>query len=99
MAELIDAFQCRGCGKIDAPRECIGICEDRALQIVTAGDLLAERERAEAAEREIERLKTLVRQLARVRPAAGREAENLAVLRRRARALLGDTTDTGDTGG
>ena len=88
MAELIDAFQCMGCGRIDAPRECIGICQDRAMRIVAAADYLAAAERAEAAEREREALKELVRQVAHVRPADGRWQDTFEAFQARARALL-----------
>lgn len=88
MAEIIDAFQCMGCGRIDAPQECIGICQDRALKIVAAGDYFAAVERAEAAERETAALKALVRQVAHVRPADERWRETFEVFQRRAQALL-----------
>lgn len=88
MAEILDAWQCVGCGKIEAPQPCIGICEDRALKIVAAGDYYAAVERAEAAERERETLKHLLRQVAHVRPADERWQETFEVFQRRARALL-----------
>lgn len=65
----------------------MGICEDWALQIVTVGDFLVER--AEAAEREARALKALVRQVANIRPAEGRESQTLGALRERAWVLLG----------
>ena len=88
MAEIIDAFQCLGCGKIDAPRECIGICQDRAMKIVAAGDYFEAVARAEAAEQQCEALRELVRQVARVRPADGRWQETFEAFQQRARALL-----------
>lgn len=88
MAEIIDAFQCMGCGRIDAPRECIGICQDRALQIVAAGDYFAALERARAVAQENEQLRILLRQVAHVRPAEGRWQETFEAFQQRARALL-----------
>jgi hypothetical protein len=88
MAEIIDAFQCTGCGRIDAPRECIGICQDRAMQIVAAGDYFAALERAQAAERENEQLRIQLRQVAHVRPVEGRWQETFEAFQQRARALL-----------
>jgi len=95
MAEIIDAFQCMGCGKIDAPQECIGVCQDRAMKIVAAADYFAATDRADAAERNSEDLRELVRQIAHVRPADGRWQETFEAFQRRAQAVLarrGDNT-------
>ena len=35
-AERFTAWQCIGCGKIEAPQECIGVCKDRKVQFVYA---------------------------------------------------------------
>lgn len=32
----ITAWECIGCGKIEAPRPCIGICQDRTVEMVHA---------------------------------------------------------------
>lgn len=96
MAEIIDAFQCMGCGRIDAPQDCIGICQDRAMKIVAAGDYFAALERAEAAEGEAAALRALVRQVAHVRPADDRWRETFEAFQRRARALLARVDPDGD---
>ena len=88
MAEIIEAFQCMGCGRIDVPRECIGICQDRLMKIVAAGDYLAAVERARSAEREVEAMRTLLRQIAHVSPDDDRWQETLEAFQLRARALL-----------
>lgn len=88
MTEIIDAWQCVGCGRIDAPRECMGICQDRAMKIVPAGDYFAAEARAVAAEKEAETFRALVRQIAHVRPAEDRWQETFETFQRRARALL-----------
>jgi len=36
MTERIKAWQCIGCGRIDGPQNCIGICEDRKVEFVYA---------------------------------------------------------------
>ena len=38
MSEHIKAWQCIGCGKIEAPQNCIGICEDRKVELVYASE-------------------------------------------------------------
>jgi hypothetical protein len=34
MTEYIQAWQCIGCGKIEAPQPCIGVCRDRKILMV-----------------------------------------------------------------
>lgn len=34
MTDYIQAWQCIGCGKLEAPQPCIGVCKDRKVFIV-----------------------------------------------------------------
>ncbi len=34
MTEYIAAWQCIGCGKIEAPQTCIGVCRDRKVYFI-----------------------------------------------------------------
>jgi hypothetical protein len=34
--DRVKAWQCIGCGKIDAPQPCIGVCRDRQVEFVRA---------------------------------------------------------------
>ncbi|PWK85769.1 hypothetical protein [Fulvimonas soli] len=34
MAEYVQAWQCIGCGRIEAPQPCIGVCRDRKILMV-----------------------------------------------------------------
>jgi len=34
MTDYIQAWQCIGCGKIEAPQPCIGVCRDRKILMV-----------------------------------------------------------------
>lgn len=36
--DYIVAWQCIGCGKIEAPQPCIGVCQDRKVLMVGKGD-------------------------------------------------------------
>lgn len=38
MTEYIQAWQCIGCGKIEAPQTCIGVCQDRKVFMVGKHD-------------------------------------------------------------
>lgn len=45
--DYIVAWQCIGCGKIEAPQPCIGVCQDRKVLMVGKGDyeaVVAERD-------------------------------------------------------
>ena len=36
--ERMKAWQCIGCGKLDGPQNCIGVCQDRRVELVYAAD-------------------------------------------------------------
>ncbi|MCK9381691.1 MAG: hypothetical protein M0P95_11605 [Sulfuritalea sp.] len=88
MVEHVKAWQCIGCGKIEAPQTCVGICQDRRVEFVYA----AEYEEALAElERERQRAKTLatlVRQLASTTPNAGGWEGSYRAMQNQARRML-----------
>lgn len=91
MTTYVDAWQCIGCGRVEAARPCIGVCQDRKVRFVEAGEyeavagaLADERERASA-------LRALVRQLAWSTPRGGDWESSYRALQARARALLAAT--------
>jgi len=38
MTEYVKAWQCIGCGKIEGPQTCIGVCQDRRVEFVYVSD-------------------------------------------------------------
>ena len=49
MTDYIQAWQCVGCGKIEAPQPCIGVCRDRKILMVGKDEYeraVGERDRA-----------------------------------------------------
>lgn len=38
MIDYVKAWQCIGCGKIEAPQTCVGICQDQKIELVYAHD-------------------------------------------------------------
>ena len=97
MTERVQAWQCIGCGKIEAPQTCIGVCQDRKVEFVYAfehEEVLAELKfaRAKAAA-----LDALVRQLAHTTPHQGEWERSYRALQNQARGALaafaGDATD------
>jgi len=88
MAETFKAWQCIGCGKIDGPAQCIGVCQDRPVELVDASDFraataLAEQERARAAA-----LEEVVRRIALTHPRNGEWERTWLALQGQARRAL-----------
>ena len=81
-AERIQGWRCIGCGKIDAPQPCVGICQDRRFELVDAADYDALRLRVQA-------LEGALALIARVTPREDRLAESWQALQGLARRLLG----------
>ena len=74
MGETITAWQCIGCGRVEADGRCIGICEDRPVRLVSAADY--------------ERLEAFVRRLASTRPRDGQWERTYLALQHQAKILL-----------
>ena len=79
--DTIVGWQCIGCGRVDAPQPCIGVCQDRKVELVAAGDYLQLWERHEAA-------LALLRQIAHVQPREGQYEVTWKALQAQARKLL-----------
>lgn len=77
-----DAWRCIGCGKIEAPQPCIGVCRDVKVQFVSSVEY-------DALAAEAEALRAVVRQIATITPRAGECKRSYLALQARARALLG----------
>ena len=88
MTERITAWQCIGCGRIEGPRPCVGICEDRRTEFVYAADHDAALAQLAAARSEAEELKVLVRQIAHTKPRPGECERTWDALQARARQAL-----------
>lgn len=85
--EHVKAWQCIGCGRIEAPQECVGVCEFKRLEMV----YLFEHEQALAAERaRCEPLEALVRHLARITPREGEFERSWRALQEQARRAIAD---------
>lgn len=88
MSEHIKAWQCIGCGKIEAPQTCIGICQDRKVEFVYAfehEDALAQLALARA---QVSALLALVRRLAWTKPREREWEHSYRALQEQARELL-----------
>lgn len=77
----IKVWRCMGCGRIDHPQPCLGICRDAKAELVDAADY-------EAAESRIAALEALLRRIAFTTPRSGESEGAWRVFQRDARALL-----------
>jgi hypothetical protein len=82
MAEYLKAWQCIGCGRLEGPQTCIGICEDRPVQLVSAGDYEDALAQAAAARQRAEALAAVVRQIASITPRPGEFERSYRAFRR-----------------
>lgn len=87
MIDKIEAWRCIGCGKIEAPQTCIGVCSDRKIELVYAAE--HERLLAELHE-QTHSLEKLVRQLATITPRPGEWESSYRALQSRAQQCLSE---------
>ena len=81
MADIITAWQCIGCGKIEAPQQCVGVCQDRRIELVDA------KEHRAVLARSVE-VDALLRQIAFSTPHDDAWQASYRALQERARKLL-----------
>lgn len=76
MTERIKAWQCIGCGRIEATATCLGICQDVPITVVSAADYDA--------------LRAFLTQFAHTTPRDGAWERTYRAMQERARRLLGE---------
>ena len=90
MVDYVKAWQCIGCGKIEAPQTCVGICQDHKVELVYAHE---HREANERAQTQASAMKSLVRQIAWTTPREGEWERSYRALQARARDALARASD------
>ncbi len=88
LPDTITAWQCVGCGRLEAPRNCIGICQDRRVEIVGANDYADVRFALDEANERIATLEAFVERLSRITPREGAWKQCLLALQADARKAL-----------
>lgn len=88
MTDYIQAWQCVGCGRIEAPQTCIGVCRDRKILMVAKDeheralhDLAQAREPAQMA-------LAILRRIAHSTPHEGQWERSYRALREQARVAI-----------
>jgi hypothetical protein len=88
MNGYVKAWQCIGCGKIESPQTCIGICQDRKVEFVYAFEHEEALAQLKVARRQMEALGALVRRLARTNPHNDAWEHSYRTLQEQARGIL-----------
>ena len=81
-------WRCIGCGRIEAQQPCIGICQDRKVDVVFGHDYDEVAARLEAARQEARAAIAMVRQLAWTPPREAEWEHSYRALQQQARELL-----------
>jgi len=84
----ITAWQCIGCGHLEAPQNCIGICRDRKVELVSAWDHAEALVAVDDANERIAALQAIVAKLAHTTPREGAWKDSYLALQLQARKLL-----------
>ncbi len=88
MADIIQALECIGCGKLEGPRPCIGICQDRIVDLVYASEYKQAVARAELLQEQGKAFERLAKQLAWTTPRNGEWERSFRTLQEQARRVL-----------
>jgi len=84
----IKAWECVGCGRVEAPQPCVGVCQDRAVELVPEENYRAVRNECQRLREDNAALRELVLRLAKTNPRGERWEASYKALQTRARYLL-----------
>lgn len=89
MSGYIEAWQCIGCGKIEAPQPCIGVCRDRKILMVGKDEYQRVLDAMHELQQQLLAAQSVLSQLAWSTPRDGQWERCYRALQARARALPG----------
>lgn len=92
-AQIVKAWQCIGCGKIEAPQTCVGVCQDRRVEFVYAAE---HAEVVAGLQARVAALEKLARQIAYTTPREGEWERSYRSLGERARRILAGSLPEAD---
>jgi len=95
VVDTITAWRCIGCGRLEAPQNCIGVCQDRKVELVTAWDYAEVLAQLEEANERIAKLEALVLKFAHTTPREGAWKDSYLALQAQASKLvvMGETQE------
>jgi hypothetical protein len=88
MNERVKAWQCIGCGRIEAPQTCVGVCQDRRVEFVYADEYEEALAQVAVARRQAQALWALLSQLAWTTPREGEWERSYRALQEQVRRVL-----------
>jgi hypothetical protein len=88
MTDFIAAWQCIGCGKIEVPQTCVGICENERAELVYGSEHRRVLALLEHARGQRQALEAIVRRLAHATPHDGEWEHSWRALQDDARRTL-----------
>lgn len=94
MSDYINAWECIGCGRLEASAACVGICQDRKVELVHASRYEELQAEASRLRERMTALEAVVRQIAVVTPRTGECERSWQAIQQRARQALKMTTNT-----
>jgi glycine cleavage system regulatory protein len=88
MGDPIPAWQCIGCGRIEAPQTCIGVCQDRKVFLVSLQDYQEALDQVQRMIGEIDAMQSLITRLAHTSPHESQFETSWCAVQADARSLL-----------
>ena len=88
MTDYVKAWQCIGCGKIEAPQTCIGVCQDRKVEFVYASEHIEALAQRDLARQQASTLQALARRLASTNPHKNGWETSYRAMQEQARSTL-----------
>jgi ferredoxin len=86
--ERISAWQCIGCGRVEGPQPCVGVCQDKKVTFVSAEAYDAVAARLRLAEARLAALESLANRMALAKPRDGEWEKSYRALQDEARRAL-----------
>jgi len=87
-AERIVAWQCIGCGRVEGPQPCVGVCQDKKVTFVAAEAYDAAVARLRETEARLAALQSLANRMALAKPRAGEWERSYRALQAEAQRWL-----------
>lgn len=88
MNDYVKAWQCIGCGKIEAPQTCVGVCQDRKVEFVYASEYKEALAQLNLARRRVSTLEALARRIACTNPHQDAWETSYRAMQEQARSML-----------
>jgi len=88
--DIVTVWQCIGCGRIEAPQPCIGVCQDRQERFVAAADHEEALARLHTAQRKAAALESLMLRLTLTSPRDRKWERCYTTFQAEARRLLSE---------